>query len=425
MSDLDTRVINLIRLLPPHKVYSFLSSNLDPKLFVTRKREFKFLRAYAAKHGQMPTRLLFKRKFPECPTFRVKDPLSELSEELKIRYQNNQVSEFVDSIDPDTMREDLPEIMGKITALGLTLAQAETQASDHEYSSDFAQRYQTYKDRQVNIEHSTFTCGVPQMDEFLGGGITTPQLVVLAGDPKMGKTWFTVKLLAENYNKNKVVLYVSPEMSHVEIEFRTDALRFGLNYEALRMGKLSAKQVARWKSRAAQDMTPLYIVDTTQDYEFTPLKIAAKIELYKPDMVIIDSAYYLRADGVPNNKEESYLDRQRLVQQLKGLCKDKNLPIVCVVQMKSETEKNKLQNETALRGVYGGDHWAQGCDVLLRLTGNRSDTYRKLVLLANREGETFKEVLVKYQFDPHPHLEGVDSIPLSEDQTDDMETIEV
>ena len=425
MSDLDTKVINLLLKLPEHKVFSFLSSPIEKKLFVTRKREFNYLRQYAAKYGKMPSRSLFKRRYNDFTFQKVSDPLAELEEELKVRYQNNQIAEFVDSIDPDNMREELPRIMTELTSLNLTLAQAETAASDHEYSSDFESRFQTYKDRADNLSQATFTTGVESMDGFLGGGITSGQLVVIAGDPKLGKTWLTINMLAANYNKNKVVLYVSPEMSHIEIENRTDAMRFKLNYELLRMGKLNKRHVARWRSGAAKDLTPMYIVDTTQDYEFTPLKIAAKIEMYKPDMVIVDSAYYLRPDGMPAGKEESYLDRQRLVQQLKGICKDKNISMTCIVQMKAETERNKLSGESALRGVYGGDHWAQGADVLMRLTGNRADSFRKLILLANREGETFKESLVKYEFDPYPNLEGIDSVPVSEGSDEDMETIEI
>lgn len=407
--DLDTRLINAIIKLPPDRVFSFLNmNNLHAGVLLTRKKEFQFLRQYIAKHGQSPSSALFKRKYPGFPLINVKDPLEELVFEALKRTQHNLIAGFVSDIDPEDMQENLDEYIKKLQTLSINVAEHDRASTDHEYSASFESRLQTYNDRKTNLDKVTFTTGVSKMDEYLGGGFVSPQLVVVAGDPKMGKTWFLCNLIAANYKVGKVPLLITPEMDHEEISFRLDSLRFELPFEQLRMGKLNKMQEARWRKRAQADMLPLHIIDTTEDSDFTPSKVLAKIELYRPDFVVIDSAYYMRADGTDLKREENYQDRMRLVKQLKSICKGKRIPIVCVVQMRAEQEKSKDQGESALRNVYGGDHWAQGCDILLRLRGSRAEKYRRLVLLANREGETFKEAIIKYEFDPCPKFYSVD-----------------
>lgn len=426
--DLDTRLINAILALPSHKIFSFLNmEKLTPDLFYTCKNEYKYIRKYISKYARVPTRTLVKRRFPNFQFAKVREPVEELVNESLRRSQQNTLAEFINNIDPEDITENLDEYINGVGKLAVELNKFDQASKDHEYKESFNSRFQTYQDRKANLDSVTFTTGIPTMDSSLGGGFIAPQLVVLAGDPKMGKTWWVINMLAANGKNGKVGMLVTPEMDEEEMSFRMDALRYELPHQSLRMGKLTKKQESRWKSRAAKDGMVLHIVDATGDSDFTPSKIEAKIELYKPDYVAIDAAYYMRADGIDLRREETYMDRQRLVKQLKAVCKNKNIPIICIVQMKPDTEKSNLKGESALRGIYGGDHWAQGADIVMRLTGSRAEKYRRLVLLANREGETFKEVLVKYEFDPCPEISAVDDMSedLEDSEGEDIVEVEI
>lgn len=411
MSDLDTRALNCFLRLPKELIFTFMNTGqLTEELFITRKAEFIYLRDYISKHGQAPSLPLFKRKFPDFDCFKVKDPFEVFVEELLQRVQRNTMVELVNAIgNDDQLLEDLDGCIEKLNATAIQIAQYDPSNSDHEYTTGYDDRIRRYNDRKQNLALMTFTTGCATMDTYLGGGLFAPQLGVLAADPKMGKTWWLVNCAVANYRAGKSVLIITPEMSHAEIEQRIDAMRFELPYDQLRMGKLTKKQEARWKARAKKDTLPLHIVDATEA-AFTPAHLRAKVELYKPNIVLVDSAYMMQCD----NPDGNYQDSHKLVKQIKTILKDCNIPGWFVVQMKRESEVDKDVSESAFRRIYGGDHWSQSCDVMLRLTGARSDKFRKLVLLANREGETFKEDVIGYSFDPSPEIGSVDSFKADE-----------
>lgn len=423
MQDLETRAINRILRLTANEIPGFLNNQqITTRLFAKRKREYKHLRAYVSKYGQMPSKALFLRSFPDTPIIKVKDPLEAIVHELMLRAQRNVMVELVNDIGSDeSLVDDLPGCIKKLADANVEISKYDPVSADYEYLSSYDRRYQTYMDRKNNINAVTFPTGCDSLDKITGG-LRAPQLMVLAGDPKMGKTWWLVNMICANLSLGRVPLLISPEMDEMEIMQRVDAMRYQLPHLAILKGELSKKQEARWKNRVKLETTKFHICDTTSDSEFTPSKILGKIEMYKPSIVLIDSAYYMKHDGY-DPKRASYLDSFALIKQLKNICKTKRIPMVCVVQMGRDTEKNKLEGEAALRGIYGGDAWAQSCDVLVRLTGARAESFRKLVLLANREGIPFKELYLKYSFDPYPEINSVDEIAAEEAELDDDDSV--
>jgi KaiC/GvpD/RAD55 family RecA-like ATPase len=419
VQDLETRTINKILRLTPSELPAFLNNQqITPKLFTKCEREYKFLRSYVSKYGLMPSKAMFSRHYPDLPRFKVRDPLDALIVELKQRAQRNIMVELVNNIGQDeALTDNLEDCLAKLGAATVEAAQFDPVSADFEYVKSFDRRYQSYLDRKNNLNGVRFSTGCEGLDKTLNGGLSAPQLMVLAGDPKLGKTWWLVNMICACVKQGRSPLLISPEMDEMEIMQRIDAMRFQLPHTAILTGTLNKKQEARWKNRVKQDTVPIFISDTTHDTDFTPSKVLGKVEMYKPSIVLIDSAYYMRPDGY-DQKHSSYLDNFALIKQLKNICKQKQIPMVCVVQMGRESEKTKLEGEAALRGIYGGDSWAQSCDVLVRLTGARAESFRKLVLLANREGIPFKEHYVKYSFDPYPEIHTVDEVTAEDAELD-------
>ncbi len=66
--------------------------------------------------------------------------------------------------------------------------------------------------------------GIGEVDTVLGGGLVPGSLVLLAGDPGIGKSTLVLQL-ASNVAKSNRVLYVSGEESPSQIKLRADRLR--------------------------------------------------------------------------------------------------------------------------------------------------------------------------------------------------------
>ncbi|NLJ97520.1 MAG: DNA repair protein RadA [Clostridiales bacterium] len=77
----------------------------------------------------------------------------------------------------------------------------------------------------VKIENETrISSGIGELDRVLGGGIVPGSLVLVGGDPGIGKSTLLLQTCREIVNSGKKVLYVSGEESQAQIKMRADRL---------------------------------------------------------------------------------------------------------------------------------------------------------------------------------------------------------
>ena len=79
---------------------------------------------------------------------------------------------------------------------------------------------------QVAIEESrSRSCGVPELDRVLGGGLVPGAAVLLAGEPGVGKSTLLLEVAAQTARAGATVLYVSGEESAAQVRLRADSCR--------------------------------------------------------------------------------------------------------------------------------------------------------------------------------------------------------
>ena len=91
--------------------------------------------------------------------------------------------------------------------------------------------------RPVNInsietkEEERFSTCINELDRVLGGGIVKGSLVLVGGDPGIGKSTLLIQVSSNVANSGKKVLYISGEESESQIKMR--AQRLGINSDNL------------------------------------------------------------------------------------------------------------------------------------------------------------------------------------------------
>ena len=128
-------------------------------------------------------------------------------------------------------------------------ARAKKQSSHLQKSVDLKSVEGTEADR--------FTTHISEFDRVLGGGIVRGSLVLIGGDPGIGKSTLLLQL-AHHISKEKKVLYISGEESAQQIKLRASRLFSG-------------------------DMNMLILAETNLD------TIEGEILAVMPDVVVIDS----------------------------------------------------------------------------------------------------------------------------------------
>ena len=186
--------------------------------------------------------------------------------------------------------------------------------------------------------------GIGELDRVLGGGIVQGSLVLVGGDPGIGKSTLLLQVCQKLSAMGKKILYISGEESLKQIKLRAD-----------RMGTFSEN---------------LYLLCET-NLEL----IRSSIERQKPDMAVIDSIqtmYNEEVSSAPGSVSQVRESTNILLQLAKGL----NIAIFIV---------GHVTKEGTVAGPRVLEHMV---DTVLYFEGDRHVSYRILRGVKNRFGST-------------------------------------
>lgn len=186
--------------------------------------------------------------------------------------------------------------------------------------------------------------GIEEFGRVLGGGIVRGSLVLIGGDPGVGKSTLLVQVCDEVAKRNGTVLYLSGEESLAQIGLR--ARRLGLD---------------------AKDL--LFASDTDLG------SILETIENAHPCMVVVDSIQSIHSADVESSPG-SVSQLRECTLRLMQLAKSSGVSIFLI---------GHVTKEGALAGPKMLEHMV---DTVLYLEGERYHTYRLLRGTKNRFGPT-------------------------------------
>ena len=184
--------------------------------------------------------------------------------------------------------------------------------------------------------------GIAEFDRVLGGGIVSGSVVLIGGDPGIGKSTLMMQVALKL--RDKVVLYITGE-------------------ESLRQIKLRAERLG------AASESVLLLPETNLEL------IADVIERGNPDMVIVDSIqtmYRPDLESAPGSVGQV----REATALLTRIAKSKNIPLVLI---------GHVTKEGILAGPRVIEHMV---DTVLQFEGERHYSYRILRATKNRFGST-------------------------------------
>ncbi len=196
---------------------------------------------------------------------------------------------------------------------------------------------------EMNSEIRT-TTGISEFDRVLGGGIVQGSLILIAGDPGIGKSTILLQTSGELCRASKKVLYVSAEESAGQIKLRAE--RLGVKSESL------------------------YIYPQT-NFEL----IKKHIEEMKPDLVIVDSIQAIYTSTIQSSAG-SVSQIRECCNSLMSLAKTNNVSIIVIGHV---TKEGNIAGPKVLEHMV---------DTVIQFEGDKYKTYRILRSIKNRFGNT-------------------------------------
>ncbi len=228
----------------------------------------------------------------------------------------------------NTMEETVPTVSSAKTSGGRARATVATVKKLREIDSTIEARLQT---------------GVNEFDRVLGGGIVEGSLILLSGDPGIGKSTILLQI-CQKLGVSRKLLYISGEESARQIKLRADRLQ--VNTENLYI--LAQTDVA-------------VIVET--------------IKVEKPDLVIIDSIQTMVIDEI-SSTAGSITQVRESTNVFMHLAKSMGIPIFIVGHVNKDG------------GIAGPKVLEHIVDTVLYFEGERNYSYRILRSAKNRFGST-------------------------------------
>ena len=190
-----------------------------------------------------------------------------------------------------------------------------------------------------------------ELNRVLGGGLVPGSLILISGEPGIGKSTLILQI---SISINKKVLYVSGEESQHQIKIRAD--------------------------RISNDQTECYILTETN------LELILKsIENILPEIIVIDSIQTIQTDNI-DNSQGSTPQIKECTSTLIKVAKQTGIPIIIIGHI---TKDGNIAGPKVLEHMV---------DVVLNFEGDKNHQYRILRSKKNRFGST-SEIGIYEMFD--------------------------
>lgn len=218
-------------------------------------------------------------------------------------------------------------------------------------------------------QESRISTGVSELDRVLGGGLVKGSLVLLGGEPGIGKSTLILQICDKMQGDGKV-LYVSGEESSEQIKIRAD--RLNIKNEDI-----------------------LFLGETDIDI------ISSAISELKPKLVIIDSIQTMYSDEI-TSAAGTVSQVREITARIMKICKQQSITTIIIGHV---TKEGNIAGPRVLEHMV---------DTVLYLEGERYFSYRILRGVKNRFGSTNEVGMFEMQNEGMVEIKNPSSILISE-----------
>lgn len=319
-----------------------------------------------------------------------KKDISMLSVKSKIKANQSQVLKYISSIGDNIYGANADELYNKLMQLSqkrkmFNLAHKILQEIETENIDIYSQKIireinemtkQSEKDVSLTDQitntltqiennwknrndYSLYT-GILDLDKKTCG-LHNQELTIIGARPGVGKTTLALQIAEKIATSNKNVLFVSLEMSEVQLIQKMIAKEGKINSYKMRMGTLEDKDFETITNVATKISQMKFNINTKirniQQLELKCRKLKNKDKL---DLMVIDYIQLLKSNEKFNSREQEVADISR---RLKLLSLEIDIPIIALCQL----NRNANNNEPTLADLRESGSLEQDADNILFL----------------------------------------------------------
>jgi archaellum biogenesis ATPase FlaH len=370
------------------------------------REAFTYITSYYRDHGEVPS---LRVMINDCPKVRLVDtdePWGDLIHRLQKQHVRGIINQYLSDVVADMEEIDvngdpqIPDIDMAVNRLGALVGKIHNdvpKGRDVDVTQNGSERLARYRERKNN---PGMMVGIPSGFETIDRatqGFQPGQLITLTGLTKASKSVFALLMAKAAQEAGKRVLYITFEMTCEEQEQRLDSYRAGFNDMKLLSGNITEEEWSRLEAAVAEteNLPPLVFSEDCM----TVTAIGAKIDLLKPDIVVVDGVYMME-DEIGESKGSPQA-LANIVSSLKFMAMNREICIIDVTQSTPARTKGEVLNHDSIMGSRAFTHYS---NVVIGVERTEDVNMRKLRIIMTRRG-TPTECLVMMDFNTGTFME--------------------
>lgn len=240
--------------------------------------------------------------------------------------------------------QEFPKWNGRCTACGSWNTIEETLPASPQKNGALVTEFKYSRIGDISYDDETrYSTGLSELDRVLGGGLVKGSLVLIGGDPGIGKSTLLLQICG-HMGSDHTILYVSGEESERQIKLRAE--RLGVNSDNLFLASSNSCE-----------------------------SIVRAVCVNKPEVVIIDSIQTITTSAAASSAG-SIVQVRECANAFMRMAKSEEIPVFVVSHVNKDG------------GIAGPKIMEHIVDTVLYFEGEKQLSYRILRAIKNRFGST-------------------------------------
>ena len=370
-------------------IATVLTDNVD-EIFLSHRDVWEGLKSYYLKFRAVPDVSVLQEKFKDFEPESVKGETGYYLDSLKNEFLTSRIKDILlrngSSLKSNSAKRVLLDMQTELYGLArMTGEVRDVDLTDFKLAED---HFAAVKNRSDAMGGSPgIRTGFKAIDTAYPTGMAPGHLIVMIGWPGRGKTWFSSYLACKAWEQGFKPMIISLEMSPENMRDRIYTMMGSGLFKAtdFSKGMVNTDDFRTWATEKFTDKQQFILISNEGQGQVTPNTVQAKIDQYKPDIVILD--YHQLFNDSSGAKSE--IERNRNISRdFKMLAMRNNIPVIDITAATmddvSDQDSPPMMSQVAWSKAIEYD-----ADMAIAVHKNPQSNIMEIVSRKNRHGTDF------------------------------------
>jgi replicative DNA helicase len=370
-------------------IATVLTDNVD-EVFISHRDVWESLKAYYLKFRAVPDISVLQEKFKDFEPEPVKGETGYYLDNLKNEFLTSRIKDILlrngTSLKNNSAKRVLLDMQSELYGLSrMTGEIRDIDLTDFKLAED---HFEKVRERSLAMGGSPgIKTGFKALDLAYPTGMAPGHLIVMIGWAGRGKTWFSSYLACKAWEQGFKPMIISLEMSPENMRDRIYTMMGSGLFKAndFSRGMVNTDDFHSWATDKFTDKQQFILISNEGQGQVTPNTVQAKIDQYKPDLVILD--YHQLFNDSSGAKSE--VERNRNISRdFKLLAMRNNIPVIDITAATmddvSDQDAPPMLSQVAWSKAIEYD-----ADMAIAVHKNPQSNIMEIVSRKNRHGTDF------------------------------------